>query len=401
VLPDQATGSTHFTYFDHASRATRVLAKLDIQWKAARADTFAIISYATCNCQGSKKYRWSTGRIKRLGNCNERTKGGFLMASRIIVVCPSSNVTDIATGMAPAGFETVVTTPDDPAIDEHLSGASYFVCYPNVDVGPKFHAKAKNLKLIQLLSAGYDAIDLDAARAAKVSVCNNGGANAISVSEHAIMLMLTVARRVVWQHASVSAGRWRGNGPAPRMYELSGKTLGIIGLGNIGKKTARLARAFGMNIVYYDINRLSEDEADQAHVKFRVLRELLRESDFVSLHVPLNASTRHMIGKAELKEMKPEAILVNTARGPVIDEKALYEHLSAGRIFGAGLDVFDREPPPADNPLFKLDNVVLTAHFAGPTWDNHSARFRNAFDNIQRVERGEPPLWVVPELLHD
>lgn len=283
-------------------------------------------------------------------------------------------------------------------IEEQLADANYFVCYPSVDVGPKFHAKAKNLRLLQLLSAGYDAIDLEAARSAGVPVCNNGGANAISVSEHAIMLMLTVARRVIRQHDNVASGRWRGNGPAPRMYELSGKTLGIVGLGNIGKKTARLARAFGMNVIYTDIKRLSEDEADQAGVKFRVLRELLRESDVISLHTPLNESTHHLIGKAELEEMKPEAIIVNTARGPVIDEKALCEHLAQGKIFGAGLDVFDQEPPPADNPLFKLDNVVLTAHFAGPTWDNHSARFRNAFDNVQRVERGEAPLWIVPEL---
>jgi phosphoglycerate dehydrogenase-like enzyme len=111
--------------------------------------------------------------------------------------------------------------------------------------------------------------------------------------------------------------------------------------------------------------------------------------------VPLDDTTRHMIGKAELEEMQPHAILVNTARGPVIDEKALHDHLAAGKIFGAGLDVFDQEPPPADNPLFGLDNVVLTAHFAGPTSDNHTARFRNAFDNFQRVERGEKPLWRV------
>ena len=118
----------------------------------------------------------------------------------------------------------------------------------------------------------------------------------------------------------------------------------------------------------------------------------------MSLHVPLNDSTRGMIGADELALMKPEAILVNTCRGPVVDEPALYRALSAGKLFGAGLDVFDREPPPSDNPLLKLDNVLLTSHFAGPTWDNHVARFRNAFDNVQRVHRGEPPLWVVPEL---
>src|SRR5882724_9747573 len=212
------------------------------------------------------------------------------------------------------------------------------------------------------------------------------------------MLMLTVCRKVVWQHASVSGGRWRSNGPAPRMYELFDKTIGIVGLGTIGKKVARLARAFGMRVQYYDIARLSEDAEDTLGVRFRLLRELIRSSDVLTLHVPLNASTRHMIGADELALMKPTAILINTCRGPVVDEAALHASLNAGKIFGAGLDVFDAEPPPADNPLLRLDNVVLTAHFAGPTWDNHVARFRNAFDNVQRVARGEPPLWVVPEL---
>ena len=197
-------------------------------------------------------------------------------------------------------------------------------------------------------------------------VANNGGANAISVAEHALMLMLAVSRKVIWQHANVSGGRWRGNGPAPRMYELYNKTLGIVGLGTIGKKVARLAQAFGMRVQYYDIVRLSEDAEDALGVRFRLLRELLRSSDVVSLHVPLNASTRAMIGAGELALMKPSGVIVNTSRGPVVDEPALTRALSGGKLFGAGLDVFDREPPPADNPLLKLDNVVLTAHFAGP-----------------------------------
>jgi glyoxylate reductase/D-3-phosphoglycerate dehydrogenase len=153
-----------------------------------------------------------------------------------------------------------------------------------------------------------------------------------------------------------------------------------------------------MVVHYYDIKRLKEEEEDALGVRFRLLPEILRHSDIVSLHVPLNASTQGMLGAQELAVMKPSAIIVNTSRGPVIDEVALHAHLAAGKIFGAGLDVFDQEPPPSNNPLFKLDNVVLTAHFAGPTWDNHVARFRNAFDNVQRVARGEPALWVVPEL---
>ena len=320
------------------------------------------------------------------------------MSARIIVVPPSSEIGEIARETAPAGFELVLARNDRPQIEAALGSAEYMICYPHVTMKDDFYRAAPRLRLVQLLSAGYDDVDLDAARRAKVPVSNNGGANAISVAEHTLMLMLAVSRRVIWQHANVSGGRWRGNGPAPRMYELNDKTLGIVGLGTIGKKVARLARAFGMRVEYYDIARLSEDAEDLLGVRFRLLRELLRSSDIVSLHVPLNASTRGMIGADELALMKPEAILVNTCRGPVVDEPALYRALSAGKLFGAGLDVFDREPPPPDNPLLKLDNVLLTSHFAGPTWDNHVARFRNAFDNVQRVHRGEPPLWVVPEL---
>ena len=319
------------------------------------------------------------------------------MSPKILVSCPSAEVANIAREMAPKGFETVVVH-NDAEVAPNVPGIEYMITYPHIPMKDEFYKAAPKLRLVQLLSAGYDNVDLEAARRAKVPLSNNGGANAISVSEHAIMLMLTVARKVVWQHGSVSGGRWRGNGPAPRMYELHNKTLGIVGFGTIGKKVARLAQPFGMHVQYFDIARLSESEAYRHNVKFRLLRELLRTSDIVSLHVPLNDSTRHLIGKEELDLMKPTSIIVNTSRGPVIDEKALIAHLSAGKIFGAGLDVFDQEPPPANNPLFGLDNVVLTAHFAGPTWDNHVARFRNAFDNVQRVARGEPALWVVPEL---
>jgi phosphoglycerate dehydrogenase-like enzyme len=317
------------------------------------------------------------------------------MKSKVILVPPSEATGKLAQEMAPSGIELVLARGEGIEREAALADAKYMVCYPNVRMEDAFYNAAPNLRLVQLLSAGFDAVDIHAAKRAKVPVCNNGGANAISVAEHALMLMLTVARRVVWQHANVSAGRWRGNGPAPVMYELANKTLGIVGLGTIGKKVARYGRAFGMNVQYYDIKRLSEGEADALGVQFRLLRELIRTSDFISLNVPLDDSTRHMIGASELALMKPTAIIVNTSRGPVIDEKALYRTLSEGKIFGAGLDVFDEEPPPADNPLLKLDNVVLTAHFAGPTSDNHVARFRNAFDNVERMERGEPPLWVV------
>src|SRR5881227_1430691 len=212
------------------------------------------------------------------------------MPPKILVVSPSAEVSEIAREMAPGGFETVIVS--DSEVVGSLPNTEYMVCYPHVPMKDAFYKAAPKLKLVQLLSAGYDNVDLEAARRAKVPLSNNGGANAISVSEHALMLMLTV-----------SGGRWRGNGPAPRMYELYDKTLGIIGLGTIGKKVARLARAFGMRVQYFDVARLTEDQADALDVKFRLLRELLRSSDIVSLHVPLNDSTRHMIGVEELSLM--------------------------------------------------------------------------------------------------
>lgn len=320
------------------------------------------------------------------------------MRPRILVVPPSfAEIGELARQMAPKEFDTVVAN-GRAEVESVLPTVDYVVCYPSLKTGDDFFRAAPKLKLFQLLSAGYDDVDLEAARRARVPVCNNGGANAISVAEHAMMLMLGVSRRVIWQHGNVTAGRWRGNGPAPRMYEIFDKTLGIVGLGTIGKKVARLARAFGMRVQYYDVVRLPEHEEDALGVRFRLFGELLRTSDIVSLHVPLNATTRHMIGAAELAMLKPEAVLINTSRGPVIDEKALTRALADRKLFGAGLDVFDQEPPPPDNPLFKLDNVLLTSHFAGPAWDNQIARLRNAYDNVQRVERGEKPLWVVPEL---
>ena len=178
-----------------------------------------------------------------------------------------------------------------------------------------------------------------------------------------MMLMLAVSRRLIWQHANVSGGRWRGNGPAPRMYEMFDKTLGIVGLGTIGKKVARLAQAFGMRVQYYDIARLSEDAEDALGVRFRLLRELLRTSDVVSLHVPLNDSTRHMIGAGELALMKPTAILVNTCRGPVVDEAALHRALSDRQALRRRPRRVRPGAAAADNPLLKLDNVRADGAF--------------------------------------
>ena len=318
--------------------------------------------------------------------------------ARIVYVLHSPESDELAREMAPSGLDFAMVAAGSADYRVALKDAEFLVGYVDASVKDELFQAAPKLRLVQLLSAGYDRGDIQAARRAGVAVANHGGANSIAVSEHAILLMLAVSRRLIQQHANVAGGRWRGNN-VPRVHEVNGRTLGIVGLGTIGKKTARLGMAFGMRVQYYDIARLTEDQEDALGVRFRLLNELLCRSDVVSLHVPLNESTQHMIGAAELALMKPDAVLVNTSRGPVIDETALYEALSGGRLAGAGLDVFDQEPPPADNPLFGLDNVVLTAHLAGPTWESNRARLRNAFDNVQRMARGERPLWVVPELL--
>jgi len=321
------------------------------------------------------------------------------MPETILIADNPLSALDVMRELAPTGFEIVVARPNTPEFAAALGQTDYLVGLGEAKMDDAFYRAAPKLKLIQLLSAGYDRVDIEAARRAGVPVCNNGGANAVAVSEHAILLMLAVCRRLTWLHENVVSGRWRGNDVASvKLYELHGRTLGIVGLGTIGKKTARLAKAFGMAVQYYDVARLTEDQADSLGVRFRLLGELLRTSDIVSLHVPLTPATRHMIGAAELALMRKTAYLINTCRGPVVDEVALHRALTDGTIAGAGLDVFDQEPPEANNPLFALDNVILTPHYAGPTWDNQYTRFRNGFDNVQRVARGEKPLWVIPEL---
>jgi glyoxylate reductase/D-3-phosphoglycerate dehydrogenase len=317
-----------------------------------------------------------------------------------ILFCPRQPepIIDIARSLTPPGFELVVVDPGTPAFYQAAADAEYYLGLAR-QMGGEFFRATPKLKLVQLLSAGYDRVDIEAARKAGVPVANNGGANAIAVAEHAIMLMLAVLKRLVRFHNDVVAGRWRvGDLADGGVFELAGKTLGIVGLGNIGKKVARRAAAFDMDVQYYDIARLSEDQEDALGVRFVLLSELLRSSDVVTLHVPLDDTTRGMIGARELGIMKSTAILVNTCRGPVVDETALHEALVRGEIAGAGLDVMVEEPPTPNHPLFALPNVTFTPHSAGPTSENWTARFRNGFDNIQRVAAGRPPRWVIPEL---
>jgi len=311
----------------------------------------------------------------------------------------SQETLQIAYDLLPTGWELVTTQHGRPEFWDILKDTEYYIGGGQFRHGPEFYERAPKLRIVQTLSAGYNTYDLEAARAAGVPICNNGGANSTAVAEHALMLMLAVSRRLIWLHEGVASGRWRGNDfNATRLYELEDKTLGIIGLGNIGKKVARRARAFDMRILYYDINRLTTDHEDALGVRFALFTELLKTADIVTLHVPLDRATHNLIGERELSLMKPTAILINTCRGPVVDEKALYSALRDEKILGAGLDVMVEEPPKPDHEMFGLKNAIFSPHAAGPTWDNHWKRWRNAFDNFERVARGQTPFWIVPEL---
>ena len=306
---------------------------------------------------------------------------------------------DVMMEMKPAGFDIAVVDATGPEFLAAAKDAEYFMGFGRNPLGPDFYAAAKNMKLVQLISAGYNTIDLEAARRARVPVANNGGANSVAVAEHAVMLILATLKKLHWQHNNVTAGKWRvGDFAETRLYELEGKTVGIVGLGNIGKKVARRLRGFDCKIVYYDIIRLPEHEEDALGVRYVLLDELLATADVITLHTPLTSVTQNMISDRQFELMKPTAILVNTCRGPVVDERALHKALITKRIAGAGLDVMVDEPPSKDNPLLNVDTCTITPHTAGPTWENWPKAFRNAFDNILRVHAGRPPLWVVPEL---
>jgi phosphoglycerate dehydrogenase-like enzyme len=306
----------------------------------------------------------------------------------------------LAQSLKPAEFalRALPSTAKPEEIAAAMRDAEYLVGFLRF-LPDEAYLEAKRLKLVQVLSAGYDAVNIAGARKARIPICQNGGANSVAVSEHAVLLILSVYRKIAAFHQNVAAGRWHTGIPRiVDILELEGKTVGIVGLGNIGEKTARRLRAFDCNLVYYDIARRSAEEEQRLGVRFIPFETLLETSDVVSLHVPLNDSTRHMIDAKALGRMKPKSILINTCRGEVVDEIALTAALQHGKILGAGLDTFAKEPTDPANPLLKLPNVTLSPHSAGPTEESFTKRFRNGYANVQRVASGQPPLWVIPEM---
>ena len=260
---------------------------------------------------------------------------------------------------------------------------------------------AEGLKVISNYAVGYNNIDVAAATERGIYVTNTPGILTDTTADCAFALLMAVARRIPEADRHVKAGGWV-HAWGPRMFvgtDVHGKTLGIIGLGRIGGAIARRAKGFNMNVIYYDEERKRELEKELG-VRYSPLKELLTESDYVSLHIPLTSSTRHMIGKRELTMMKETAFLINTSRGPVVDEDALYRALRDGVIAGAGLDVFEREPLSPESPLKGLDNAVITPHIASASVETRTKMATTAAFNLVSVLQGkEPPNLVNPEVL--
>lgn len=297
---------------------------------------------------------------------------------------------------APPQFQVIPcrdSTPDSEKIA--LVKDADFILLHFAKISPEVLRAGKKVRLMQLLSAGYDNVDLTLTGELGIPVANVGGANAEGVAEHAITLMLAVYRRLHLLDRGVREGKWLWDiMKGSDTFELAEKTVGIVGLGNIGRTLAKRLRGFDNKLLGYDVVPPSPQERE-LNIQRVSLDQLLRESDIVSIHVPLLKSTRGLIGRREFSLMKPSAIIVNTARGPIIDEAALIEALQQKRIMGAGLDVFEKEPVDRNNPLLKMDNVVLTPHAAGSTVESWPRRAKFAYENMQRVWEGKPPQSVV------
>ena len=246
------------------------------------------------------------------------------------------------------------------------------------------------LKLISLCSIGTDMIALDEAKQQGITVCNQPGRTAPVVAEHGFGLMFALAKRAAFLTASMKAGGW------PRMDNvyLQGKTLGIVGTGHIGAEMARLGRAIGMDVIAWTYNP-SEARAEALGVRFVSLDELLQTSDVVSFHVRLTEESHHLIAAPELSLMKQEALLINVARGGVIDTDALISALNSGHLGGAAIDVYDEEPLPANHPLLECEQVILTPHCADMTPEGVELLNEGAVDNIIAFLEGMPQNVVV------
>ncbi|MGN0995620.1 MAG: 2-hydroxyacid dehydrogenase [Candidatus Ventricola sp.] len=285
----------------------------------------------------------------------------------------------------PEGFELVdALSPDAYG---NLADCEYLIS--RLDIDPEIIRYTPHVRFWQRWGAGFDHVDLAAWGARGIPIATCPGVNAGIVAELAVMLMLAGYRNLLQINRDLRAGHWPRTEYFGRSFMLRGKTVGILGLGHIGKRVAALVSAFGAKVIYYDIVRMHEQEA-QFGYRFVDMDTLLGESDIFTIHCPLDETTRGMIGAAELARMKPSCMLINTARGSIVQEDALVAALQNGVIATAGLDTYEHEPLPPEHPLLTLPNVVASAHAGGNTKDNDINMVNYIYRNIVAFDEGRP-----------
>ncbi|MCR5381886.1 MAG: 2-hydroxyacid dehydrogenase [Lentisphaeria bacterium] len=296
---------------------------------------------------------------------------------------------DIVKSALPAHFSfSMLEEPTAGCLAESIADADYLLAGGRVRINENVLSHATSLKMIQRSGVGLDSINLEALRKHNIPLYVNKGVNSQSVAEHALLLMLACLRRLTEIHNNTVAGIWKKQEQGVRTFELHGKTVGLIGMGSIARKVARLLKPFDVRILYFDPYRLNEKTEHELSVEHTDFNTLLGESDIVSLHCPMTDENSRMINGTTLSQMKRGAILVNTARGGLVDSAALHAALQDGRLSFAGLDVHETEPIPAEYPLKSLPNIILTPHVAGVTADSFRAMMTDAMRNIELFELG-------------
>jgi phosphoglycerate dehydrogenase-like enzyme len=307
---------------------------------------------------------------------------------------------DLFMSQKPAGWEVTTVNPEEgeQKVIKELADAEYVFTMSIGRFSPKLLESAKKLKLIQAMTQGTEHLPVKEAIERNIPVCNTGGANAMAVAEFTVMLMLAVTRKLLVLNQSLKEGKFRGNVGRKETHTLYNQTVGILGFGNIGRRVAKICYdGFGTNILYSERMFIPYALRADMHARPVSIDELFAQSDILTIHIPSMASTKGMIGWKELSQMKPTACLINTSRGAVLDEKALIRALQEKKIAGAGIDVWDPEPPNPDNPLLHMPNVVATPHSAGPAWEIWQPSFEVMWTNAVLVSQGKPPLGQVRE----
>ena len=296
---------------------------------------------------------------------------------------------EIVKGTVPENYQiAMLGEQTEECLAESVGEADYILAGGRLRIGENILCNALKLKMIQRSGVGLDSIDLEALKRRGIPLYVNQGINSQSVAEHALLLILACLRHLPVIHRNTVAGVWKKQEQGVQTSELHGKTVGLIGMGNIARKLVGLLNAFGVNVLYYDPFRLDTKAERELGIEFMELDKLLSESDIVSLHCPLTDANRGLINAESIAKMKRGAIMVNTARGGLVDSRALCEALDSGRLAFAGLDVHETEPIAADYPLKSLPNVILTPHIAGVTSDSFRCMMSEAMRNIALFDQG-------------